>query len=200
MAGLDWRLRRDHRIVAIASGIAAAFVVIQAATPLVSVRLTELFALTNGVVFALYASAFYFVRRTPMDQLRALCVLILGLTHVFWVVLVWDVLSVNMLVATAAVLGLAVALLSWQARMLVPIAAMLVVSLAMFYWAKRPGMAWLMPSSLGALHIGLLGALIPDTLRRLARPRPDYLCNSCGYDLRGLPAATCPECGTTASR
>lgn len=32
-------------------------------------------------------------------------------------------------------------------------------------------------------------------LARLLRKRPDWQCQSCGYDLRGLPAGVCPECG-----
>jgi hypothetical protein len=32
------------------------------------------------------------------------------------------------------------------------------------------------------------------------RPPPDWICCECGYDLRGTPSETCPECGTKPMR
>jgi len=49
----------------------------------------------------------------------------------------------------------------------------------------------------GAAVLGPIGALLLWIGVRLRRARrPDYVCRSCGYDLRGNPAARrCPECG-----
>ncbi|MEZ6235450.1 MAG: hypothetical protein R3B68_14785 [Phycisphaerales bacterium] len=36
-------------------------------------------------------------------------------------------------------------------------------------------------------------------LARVARRRPAWQCQACGYDLRGIPAGVCPECGTAST-
>ena len=40
------------------------------------------------------------------------------------------------------------------------------------------------------------GFRIAVALRFLRRPRVDSACAKCGYDLRGSPSPTCPECST----
>lgn len=54
---------------------------------------------------------------------------------------------------------------------------------------------------LDAAAFGLLGIAIvevPRWMRRRGRARR-MLCLSCGYDLRGAPSSTCPECGMVRS-
>lgn len=53
---------------------------------------------------------------------------------------------------------------------------------------------------LACLFMGGIG-LLSVYLRRRYRPiRTPGECNRCGYDLRGLPEARCPECGTPFSK
>ncbi len=49
------------------------------------------------------------------------------------------------------------------------------------------------PAAIAALPLAVLGA---QRVRALYRARFTQSCPNCGYDLRGLAAPTCPECGS----
>ncbi len=40
------------------------------------------------------------------------------------------------------------------------------------------------------------GWIVAEVFRRWRQPDRSGLCETCGYNLRGLPQPRCPECGT----
>lgn len=59
---------------------------------------------------------------------------------------------------------------------------------------------WSVPISVGTLLIACAAAwyFMPD-LYPARQPGREHRCTHCGYDLRGLPSKTCPECGEKQS-
>jgi len=170
-------------------------------------------AFGNGIAFAVYAAYLYAIRGGRGNFIRAVIVVAFGACHIFWMVRLSDIVR-NLLpglshddfhvwlAVTGIVLGVLVAALSERWFVLVPVAGGTAVAivLAVIGATAAWGGAVVIGMSIACLHLGLLAALVPDTLQRLSeRPGRDA-CQSCGYDLCGLPARACPECGTSPSR
>ncbi len=194
--------------------IAAAGVAWAIAQPILSLsqRGVGVMYIGNGVAFAVYASLLFAIRPGRHNVVRAVIVGLAGATHFLWVMTLALTLRPSlprfmqseahaMLCVTGMVLGALVAVVSGRVLMLLPVALATTLALGVnLIPAPTLDPMIVFASGVGLLHLGLLAALVPDTLQRLSeRPGRDA-CQSCGYDLRGLPAATCPECGSSASQ
>lgn len=186
------RVERDRRTVMWFAGLGVFWAMLQAVPYLAPVVM-----LTNGLAFATYGAVMYAVRRDRWSSICAVVIAVLGLSHTIWLSpfmriteyfgldLVLGIYAA-MLLSTGIVLGIALCVCSRRLWMAIPIAIGIALSVAAASYSG-PGGIFIYP--VGApttlLHLGLLGALVPDTLSRLRVGR--------------LPVAdvkrACPTCG-----
>jgi hypothetical protein len=66
-----------------------------------------------------------------------------------------------------------------------------------FLWAANLSNGlWLRPWATGAWHATCATTLLVWAIKERRHIPPWWICQSCGYDLRGCNAELCPECGT----
>jgi len=66
-----------------------------------------------------------------------------------------------------------------------------------FLWAANLSKGlWLRPWATGAWHATCATTLLVWAIKERRHIPPWWICQSCGYDLRGCNAELCPECGT----
>lgn len=59
---------------------------------------------------------------------------------------------------------------------------------------------WILLDLLGLLSLGVWCRSLVGIVHQIAsRSRSVHCCQSCGYNLAGLPATTCPECGASTT-
>lgn len=188
--------------------VAAVFVVSTCAIGLIAQGTSTVFGLLSGPLSAVYCGTLLWQRRDYRAEICVALALVAGFAHVFWVmsitratVPVWQSLGIRneltvMLSITALVFS---AIIGVGTRSV--LAAVIVLGGGLLACVlDRFGSMFALSSdgsfnlAIGTLHLGNLAALALANERDL-RPPPKGVCAHCGYDLRGLAAAVCPECG-----
>lgn len=193
--------------------IAGAFAVSQACLPNGVLPIDMVIMFANGVAVAVYGPLIRAAGPRRGVLWSALALGMLGLTHPLWLLLDDVVLepwaggsipahNASMFLWTGLVFGIELVadLRTWR-TVLIMVVATATSTAAMYYqrlWG--PGASWT-PHMIGFpaifLHSGIALALFLPARREWLKRSPGE-CAGCGYDMRGLKAERCPECGRGA--